>query len=81
MFTDQVTGEIKKVGDRVTIPALAETYRRIAKEGADTFYNGSLRDDIIADLEDIGKVTLLNTFWFFVLGTLNVSVIAFTVET
>ena len=62
MFTDQVTGEIKKVGDRVTIPALAETYRRIAKEGADTFYNGSLRDDIIADLEDIGKVTLLNTF-------------------
>ena len=57
MFTDQVTGEIKKAGDRVTIPALAETYRRIAKEGADTFYNGSLRDDIIADLEDIGSYT------------------------
>ena len=54
VFTNP-NGDIKNVGDRVTLPALAETYRRIAKEGADTFYNGSLRDDIIADLEEMGN--------------------------
>ena len=58
IFTNPETGKIKKVGETVAFPALAETYRRIAKEGVDTFYNGSLRDDIIADLEELGNLDL-----------------------
>lgn len=55
LFTDEQTGQMKKVGDLVKMPTLAGTFRRIADEGMDTFYRGSLRDDILADLEEIGK--------------------------
>ena len=63
IFTDPSTGEKKIVGDTVTIPTLAETYKKIAKEGVNTFYNGSLRDDLIADLKELG-----NLGWFFILS-------------
>ena len=63
IFTDPSTGEKKKVGDTVTIPTLAETYKKIAKEGVNTFYNGSLRDDLIADLKELG-----NHGWLFILS-------------
>lgn len=47
---------MKTAGDTVVMEKLAETYRRIAQEGKDTFYNGSLKDDIAADLSDIGTI-------------------------
>ena len=59
IFTNSETGQIKNVGETVAFPTLAETYRKIAKEGVDTFYNGSLRDDIIADLEELGNLDLI----------------------
>ncbi|KAF6021148.1 GGT1 [Bugula neritina] len=58
IFTDSKTGEIKKEGDTVVFTKLAETYRRIAAEGPQTFYNGSLRDDIVADLEELDGQTI-----------------------
>ena len=57
-FTNPVSGHMKEIGDLIKMPALAETLQRIANEGVDTFYRGSLRDDILADLEEIGKVLL-----------------------
>ena len=36
-------------------PKLAKTLRTIAEEGGDTFYNGKLSEDILADLEDVGR--------------------------
>jgi len=56
IFTDSETGEVKKEGDTVVFTKLAETYRRIAAGGPETFYNGSLRDDIVADLEELGDI-------------------------
>lgn len=46
---------MKKAGDTVVFPELAETYRTIASEGVDSFYRGTLRDKIVADLEELGN--------------------------
>ena len=51
MFTND-DGSLKKEGEIIRRPQLANTFRKIAAEGADTFYNGSLAKDIIADLEE-----------------------------
>ena len=45
-------GSLKKEGELIRRPQLANTFKKIASEGAATFYNGSLAKDIIADLEE-----------------------------
>lgn len=50
---------MKKSGDTIKIPKLAETYRRIAEGGRDIYYNGTLLDDIVDDLQEIGKFLLI----------------------
>jgi gamma-glutamyltranspeptidase/glutathione hydrolase len=42
-------------GARLRLPALAETFRRLAAEGLDSFYRGSLARLIAADLEAAGS--------------------------
>ena len=59
LFANPETGELKKSGDIVKYPKLAETYRRIAEGGPEAFYNGTLRDDIMADLNEDGKFILV----------------------
>ncbi|XP_067679970.1 glutathione hydrolase 1 proenzyme-like [Haliotis asinina] len=56
MYFNNETGEAVKVGDRVKYYALADTLDRIAEEGAPAFYNGSLTDDIVADISEHGGV-------------------------
>jgi gamma-glutamyltranspeptidase/glutathione hydrolase len=41
-------------GDRICNEHLAETYRRIAREGASTFYRGRIADEIEADMKRNG---------------------------
>ena len=43
------------VGDRLKQPALAQTLRRLVREGLDGFYRGALARDIAADLEALGS--------------------------
>ncbi|QJU56806.1 gamma-glutamyltransferase family protein [Sphingomonas sp. AP4-R1] len=50
-FLDSYTAE----GTRLRQPRLAETLRRIAAEGCESFYRGSLAADIAADLAAIGS--------------------------
>nr|XP_018666852.1 glutathione hydrolase 1 proenzyme isoform X1 [Ciona intestinalis] len=45
-------GSLKKYGDPIRRPLLAQTLKTIAKEGASAFYNGSLTYDIIKDLNE-----------------------------
>lgn len=53
-------------GDTARFPQLAETYRRIAAGGAEIFYNGTLRDDILSDLQDIGELrSIISNIFFF----------------
>lgn len=47
-------GELLKVGGRVRNPHLAQTLRRIAAEGADCFYTGSIAREIDADMRAHG---------------------------
>jgi len=49
-------GSLKKEGDIIRWPKLAETYRRIAAGGADEFYRGSLSSDIIDDIKNAGGI-------------------------
>ena len=47
-------GELLKVGARLRNPDLAQTLRRIAAEGADCFYSGSIAKEIDADMRANG---------------------------
>lgn len=55
IFTNPVTNSHMRAGDVARFPALAETYRKIAADGINTFYNGTLKNDILADLNELGK--------------------------
>ena len=47
-------GSIAKKGDVIKRPLYAKTLRRIAEEGPATFYNGSLAEDIVKDIQEGG---------------------------
>ena len=49
-------GRAPRAGDLHSLPALAETLRLIAKEGAAAFYRGSIADDIAAHLQAHGSL-------------------------
>ncbi|MDA9314562.1 gamma-glutamyltransferase [Alphaproteobacteria bacterium] len=43
-------GELKKIGDRVIIPGMDATLRKIAKSGPDIFYTGEIAEQIAEDM-------------------------------
>lgn len=45
-------GEVPEVGTRLRNPDLADTYRLLARDGADAFYTGALAEDIVAAVTD-----------------------------
>ena len=49
------SGETPKIGEIVKQPRLAETMRRLAAEGLDSFYRGDLARSIAADLARVGS--------------------------
>lgn len=51
---------ILKENDTVRFPRLADTYQRIADEGPDVFYNGSMARTIVQDIQGAGA-QLLNS--------------------
>ncbi|KAH8287610.1 hypothetical protein KR054_010749 [Drosophila jambulina] len=58
MFVDPESdaGQFWPIGRLIRPPAqLCATYERLAREGPLSFYNGSIADDLLADLADIGS--------------------------
>ena len=51
-------GSVVEAGDVVKNPKLAQTFRRVAADPF-TFYNGSLAQDIIDDITEVGRLSLL----------------------
>lgn len=49
---------ILKENDIVRFPKLADTYQRIAEDGPDVFYNGSMARSIVEDIQGAGLVFL-----------------------
>ncbi|MFC6786496.1 gamma-glutamyltransferase family protein [Halobaculum halobium] len=47
-------GEAPDVGQRVTLPKLGESMRRIAEEGADVVYEGEIAEQIAAEVQSQG---------------------------
>jgi len=47
-------GSLYRLGETVRNPDMAQTYRRIAKHGADDFYTGEIASEIMADMEKNG---------------------------
>lgn len=46
--------KILKENDIIKFPKLADTYRRIAEEGPDVFYNGKMAQTIVDDIQAAG---------------------------
>lgn len=61
MFCDSEK-RILKENDIVKFPKLAETYQRIADEGPDVFYNGTMAQSIVEDIQAAGAVLSVFTF-------------------
>ena len=53
MFCDS-RRNILKENDIVRFPKLADTYQRIAEEGPDVFYSGSMAQTIVEDIQAAG---------------------------
>ncbi|XP_076614900.1 glutathione hydrolase 1 proenzyme [Chaetodon auriga] len=48
--------DILKENDTIKFPKLAETYKKIAEEGADAFYQGELAENLVADIQAAGGI-------------------------
>ncbi len=57
MFCDLNNNPLK-YNDTIRFPKLAETYEKIAEEGPDAFYDGSLTQDILDDIKAAGYLIL-----------------------
>lgn len=49
-------GDILKENDTIKFTKLAETYRKIAEEGPDAFYQGQLAQNLVTDIQAAGSI-------------------------
>lgn len=54
-------GDILKENDTIKFPKLAQTYRKIAEEGPDAFYEGELAKRLVDDIQARGSVSNMRT--------------------
>ena len=48
------SGSLKRIGQKVHIPEMANTLRKIAKQGVETFYTGEIAEQIASDMKKNG---------------------------
>jgi gamma-glutamyltranspeptidase/glutathione hydrolase len=55
-------GRTPKAGEKMRDPRLAETLRKIAKQGRDGFYKGAVAEDIVGQLKSLGGLHEMDDF-------------------
>ncbi|XP_030605450.1 glutathione hydrolase 5 proenzyme-like [Archocentrus centrarchus] len=58
LYSDE-NGNLLKIGDILKFEKLADTLEMIAKQGPDVFYNGSIAEDLIHDIQQAGGTLTL----------------------
>jgi gamma-glutamyltranspeptidase / glutathione hydrolase len=53
-------GRVRQIGDTIRNPDMATTLKRIARHGADIFYNGEIAEEIAADMDTNGALLCLD---------------------
>lgn len=48
--------DVLKENETIKFPKLAQTYRKIAEEGAGAFYEGDVARNLVADIQSAGSV-------------------------
>lgn len=48
--------DVLKENETIKFMKLAQTYRKIAEEGADVFYEGEVAENLVADIQSAGSV-------------------------
>lgn len=56
------TGEAPREGDLITLPKLAATLEKIAKQGPDVFYRGEMAEEMVSHLRSLGGLHTLEDF-------------------
>ncbi|PWN50654.1 hypothetical protein IE53DRAFT_387014 [Violaceomyces palustris] len=59
IFVDPITGELVKEGDTIRRESYARTLERIAKEGVDVFYQGSIAESMVEKVREEGGILTL----------------------
>lgn len=54
--------EVLKENETITFTKLAETYRKIAEEGPNAFYQGQLAQNLVTDIQAAGNIFFYETF-------------------
>ncbi|XP_057325011.1 scoloptoxin SSD14-like [Microplitis mediator] len=60
ILIDPRTNSTWKVGDRIKRPRLAETLKAIAKYNVSVFYNGSMGEEIVKEIQGFGGIIEMN---------------------
>ena len=55
-------GRAPRVGEIMRFPALASTFKAIAREGRDAFYQGPIAEDMVAELKALGGLQTMADF-------------------
>lgn len=63
LYTDK-NGNLMKTGDIVKFEKLADTLEKIADQGAEAFYTGSIAEDLIRDIQEAGIVKPFSSSFF-----------------
>ncbi|KAM3874481.1 glutathione hydrolase 1 proenzyme [Diretmus argenteus] len=53
------SGDVLRENETITFPKLAETYRRIAENGPNVFYQGPMAEDLVTDIQASGGIITL----------------------
>lgn len=56
IFVDEGTGQVLVEGDTFKMPRLAATLRTIAQSGVDVFYNGTVGQQLVEDVQRAGGI-------------------------